>query len=63
MEITRSDVIDTLSIRYEGNDANEHQIDLNALGESLQGLARILAVSAHFAQTGKYTQKPAPIQG
>lgn len=47
----------SLSIRYDGGDANEHQIDLNQLGESLQGLARILAVSAHFAQTGKYNKQ------
>ncbi len=47
----------TFSIRFEGGDANAHQIDLNQLGASLQGFARVLAVSAHFAQTGKYNKQ------
>jgi len=47
----------SLSIRYEGNDADAHQIDLSQLGASLQGLSRVLAVSAHFAQTGKYNKR------
>lgn len=51
------DTVWELSIRYEGNDADEHQIDLNQLGISLQGFARILAVSAHFAQTAKYNKQ------
>lgn len=47
----------SLSIRYEGGDADDHSIDLNQLGQSLQGLARVLAVSAHFATTGKYNKQ------
>lgn len=47
----------TLSIRYEGGDASRHAIDLHQLGLSLQGLARILAVSAHFVETGKYNKQ------
>lgn len=47
----------TFSIRYEGGDADAHHIDLNQLGVSLQGFARILAVSAHFAETGKYNKQ------
>lgn len=47
----------SLSIRFEGGDADAHQIDLNQLGASLQGFARVLAVSAHFAQTGKYNKQ------
>lgn len=47
----------TLSIRYEGGDAENHTIDLNQLGQSLQGFARVIAVSAHFAQTGKYNKQ------
>lgn len=46
-----------LSIRYEGGDAENHTIDLNQLGQSLQGFARVIAVSAHFAQTGKYNKQ------
>lgn len=47
----------SFDIRYEGGDADAHTIDLNQLGVSLQGLARVLAVSAHFAQTGKYNKQ------
>lgn len=47
----------TLSIRYEGGDASRHTIDLHQLGVSLQGLARVLAVSAHFVETGKYNKQ------
>lgn len=47
----------TFSIRYEGGDAQAHHIDLNQLGVSLQGMARVLAVSAHFAETGKYNKQ------
>jgi hypothetical protein len=46
-----------LSIRYEGGDAVGHEIDLSQLGQSLQGMARILAVSAHFARTEKYNKQ------
>jgi len=54
---TPETIIGSLSIRYEGHDADGHQIDLSQLGASLQGLARILAVSAHFVQTGKYNKQ------
>ncbi|CAK7069712.1 MAG: hypothetical protein KER_03054 [Kerstersia gyiorum] len=47
----------SLSIRYEGGDADGHTIDLHQLGQSLQGMARILAVSAHFTETGKYNKQ------
>ncbi|MGQ7905006.1 DUF7946 domain-containing protein [Burkholderia sp. BC1] len=42
-----------LAIRYEGNDAERHELDLNQLGQSLQGFARIFAVSANVLKTGK----------
>lgn len=47
----------TYSIRYEGGDASNKEIDLNQLGQSLQGFARVLAVSAHFCKTGKYNKQ------
>lgn len=47
----------TFSIRYEGLDAEAHQIDLDQLGISLQGFARVLAVCAHFAETGRYNKQ------
>lgn len=46
-----------ISIRYEGGDAARHTIDLHQLGVSLQGMARVLAVSAHFIETGKYNKQ------
>lgn len=45
------------SIRYEGGDAANHEIDLNQLGLSLQGFARILAVCANFVETGRYNKQ------
>lgn len=47
----------TIVIKYEGLDADRHQIDLDKLGESLRGFARILAVCGHFAETGKYNKQ------
>ncbi|KGE78253.1 hypothetical protein [Halomonas salina] len=46
-----------LEIRYEGGDAESHQIDMTALGESLQGFGRIYAVIGHFAATGQYAKQ------
>lgn len=57
MNTDDQDIVWELSIRYDGRDADEHQIDLNQLGISLQGFARVLAVSAHYAQTGKYNKQ------
>lgn len=57
LALTQEDNSWSLSIRYEGGDANQHTIDLHQLGLSLQGMARILAVSAHFAETGKYNKQ------
>lgn len=48
---------EAISIRYEGGDAANHEIDLNQLGLSLQGFARILAVSANFVETGRYNKQ------
>jgi hypothetical protein len=42
-----------VNIRYEGRDAARHEIELNQLGESLQGFARIIAVTANYLQTGR----------
>ncbi len=37
-------------IRYDGLDAERHQIELLLLGESLEGVARILGVTGHFPE-------------
>jgi hypothetical protein len=49
--------IEIVPIRYDGLDAEVHELDLFKLGESLQGMARVLGVVAHFAVTGEYVQK------
>jgi hypothetical protein len=46
-----------IPIRYDGLDAERHQIDLYLLGESIRGLARILAVTGHFLSTGTYAKQ------
>lgn len=48
---------EVVSIRYEGGDATVHSIELNQLGMSLQGFARILAVCGNFVETGKYNKQ------
>lgn len=55
--LTETDDEWTISVRYEGGEADAHEIDLYQLGTSLQGFARVLAVSAHFAETGKYNKQ------
>lgn len=51
--VSVADMFPALNIRYEGGDASRHELDLNQLGESLQGFARIIGVTAHYLQTGK----------
>ena len=46
----------SILIRYDGLDAEAHEIELAALAESLRGLARIIAVTGNFAATGRYVQ-------
>jgi hypothetical protein len=46
-----------VQIRYDGLDAERHQIELHLLGESFQGLARVLAVTGHFVATGQYAKQ------
>jgi hypothetical protein len=48
-DITSKPVI----IRFDGLDADNHEIELSRFAESLQGLARVIAVSANFAATQK----------
>lgn len=43
-------------IRFDGLDADEHEIDLGLLAESLKGLSRIIGVAGNFAATGHYVQ-------
>lgn len=45
-----------VTIRFDGLDAEAHELDLFALGESLKGIARIAAVAGNFALTQKYSR-------
>ena len=44
-------------IRYDGGDADAHSIELSVLGESMQGMARVLAVTGNFVVTGDYVKQ------
>lgn len=46
----------TISLRFDGLDANSHELDLFVLGESLQGFARIISTIGHFAVTQTYSK-------
>ncbi len=44
---------ETITIQFDGLDADRNEIDLSDLAESLAGLSRILTVSGHFGLTGE----------
>jgi hypothetical protein len=43
-----------ITLRYDGLDAEKHELDLYALGESMQGFARVTGTAAYFALTHDY---------
>lgn len=51
-----ADLEASVSIRFDGIDAENHELDLFALGQCLQGVARIAAVAGHFAATQEYSR-------
>jgi hypothetical protein len=52
-----SEYIDApIVIRFDGLDADQHEIDLSLLAESLKGLSRIIGVAGNFVATGHYVQ-------
>lgn len=53
IDITAWRCLATIGVRYEGNDAASHEIDLNQLGQSIQGLARIFALCSNALLTGR----------
>lgn len=54
-----SDIV-VVPLRYDGLDAENHELSLDALGDSLKGAARMLAVVGNFAVTSRYVaQAPA----
>jgi len=46
-----------ITIRFDGLDAEEHEIDLFSLGESMQGIARIAGTVGHFVATQEYSRQ------
>ena len=44
---------DKITVRYDGLDADRHEVDLNLLADSMKGLARIIGVAGNFAATEK----------
>lgn len=48
---------EVIPIRYDGLDADRHEIDLQSLSESLRGMSRILGVVGHFVSTGKLAKR------
>lgn len=46
----------SFSLRYDGLDAEKHEIELSSLGESLKGFSKILATAGTFALTQKYSR-------
>lgn len=47
----------TITLRFDGKDAQNHEVELNSLGESFQGFARVLSTAGNFAVTQKYYKK------
>ena len=45
-----------ITIRFDGLDAEEHEIDLFTLGESMQGIARIAGTVGHLVATQEYSR-------
>lgn len=50
-------VVVDIPIRYDGRDADKHQIDLFSLGESIQGVARLVSAVGNFVVTGRYSKR------
>jgi hypothetical protein len=48
------EIIEPIPLRYDGMDAENHEIELASLGESLQGASRIISVVSNFVVTGEY---------
>jgi hypothetical protein len=44
-------LIEPVRIRYDGLDADNHEIELSLLSESLHGISRIISVCSNFAVT------------
>lgn len=59
LDVTRSNTANklrVLSVRYEGSEAASHEIDLNQLGQSIQGFARVFSLCANVLATGRLTR-------
>lgn len=45
-----------LTVRFDGLDAEDHEIDLFAFGESMQGIARVAGTIGHLVATQEYSR-------
>lgn len=52
--MTGAIVDEAITIRFDGLDADAHEIEIGALAESLRGLSRIIGVCGNFAATNRY---------
>ena len=49
-------LFEPIPITYDGRDAARHELELYSLGQSAQGLARILSVTGQFVLTNRYAR-------
>lgn len=54
--VERQYLFEPIRIRFDGMDADRHEIELASLAKSLSGLARIIGITGHFAATGQYNK-------
>lgn len=47
---------ESVLIRFDGLDAEKHELEMSALADSLRGLSRIIGVCGNFAATQRYVQ-------
>jgi hypothetical protein len=47
----------SLILKYEGDDADDHRLDVQLGGESLAGIGHALTLISHYAATGKVRQR------
>ncbi|HGP0311622.1 DUF7946 domain-containing protein [Citrobacter freundii] len=46
-----------ITLRFDGKDAQNHEVELGVLGESFQGFAKVLSTAGNFAVSQKYYKK------
>jgi hypothetical protein len=54
VEAEQKALFEQVQVRYDGLDAEKHEIDLYEFGKSAQGIAKIIATVADFSLTGNF---------